>query len=391
MRVDRLGKLFEQKYNLRALAAGEPEELPPFEPYKPRGLHEYRKPGVQPQVTFPLPKMDDVEAKVRNSLDTIWKIPSDQYNILRACADADLKNPNPAKKEEVNAQRGFWFCRNVLSIIDWLKANRDRATLSEIKEALTDLITLIKKNMGAGGPEAQFMHVSDLVMFLLRHLKTNVRAKEIPVQRNKVKHGLAHIMSKALDTINYMNELGGARPMTGRFTPNPTELFPAQIDDFIREFGDQFGLPNKQAWEIVTNVDPSLVPKLRKLVHTLKRPYRAQAFAMAPRIRATMQGIIRKYLLARATNQPYFETADPSLFEFEENKSGESPSVLSPQQLQQAIQKRDLEQQQQETAHKERLNELLENEKQIEEDRERHVRKDGTSFLLDQLLKGIQL
>jgi len=211
------------------------------------------------------------------------------------------------------------------------------------------------------------------------------------VQRNKVKHGLAHIMSKSLDTINYMNQLGGAAPMTGRFTPNPTELFPAQKDDFFREFGDRFGLPSAQAWEIVTNIDPSLVPKLRKLVHTLKRPYRAQALAKAPRIRAAMQAMIRKYLLARATNQSYFETADPSLFEFDEGESGESPSVLSPQQLQQAVQKRDLEHQQQETAHKERLNELLENEKQVEEDRERHVRKDGTSFLLDQLLKGKQL
>src|SRR5271166_4933305 len=113
MRVGRLGKLLAQKYGLQALAAGESEGPLYPEGYKPRGLHEYRKPGVLPQVKFPLPKMEDIEAKVRNSLDQLWRVPSDQYNILRACADADVKNP--ANDIERNAQKGFWFCRDVLS------------------------------------------------------------------------------------------------------------------------------------------------------------------------------------------------------------------------------------------------------------------------------------
>ena len=395
MRLDRLGKLFEQKYSLQALAAGEssgPRYPEGYGAYKSRGLHEYSKPGVQPNVVFPPPKMKDVEAKIRNPLDKLFSIVEEKNNILMACFNSDFKNPDFKNKTEMNAQKGFWFIQDVVSIVNWLKAERDQATLAEIREALTTLVELINENKGAGGPEAQFMHVSDLVMYVMRYHKTNVRDKDLRVQWSKARTGLSKLQDIAISIINYMNKSGGdPERITGRFTPDPTELFPAQKVDFIREFGDRFGLPDMESWQIVTEVDPSLVPKLRKLVHTLKRPYRDQAFARAPRIKSMMQGMIRKYLLSKATNQSYFETADPSLFEFEEGESEESPSVMNPQKLQEAVQKRDLEHQQRETALQDRLKELKDNEQQIKEDRERHTRKDGINRLLEQFLKGIPL
>ena len=390
MKTTKLAGLLEQKYDTVTgfLRLAEDEEGGPLYPSgfvpKSRGPQEYRDPGILPKVTFPLPQMPDVEAKVRNALDTLWKIPEGKdFGILRACADAGLKL-DPADKAKAdysvrqNARKGYWFCRDVMAIIDWLKAERDTATLSEIKEALTDLVNLIKENMGSGGPEAQFMHVSDLIMYLLRRLKSNVKDNDIKFQRNKAKTGLSRVMSVALEIINYMNKLGGGPEVTGRFTPQPAELLNNDRDWFFRHYGDQFGLPNIQTWDVVIQADPSLVPLLSKLIRALKRPWKESALRKAPAIKRAMRAIILRHVEARKTNAPHFEqeATDPMLCEFEE--SGESPAVLDPQQVKQKVEQRDME-------HERRQEEKR--QQQIEEDRERHVRSEGSSRLLDKLLK----
>ena len=378
MRIDRLGKLFEQKYSLQALAAGEDEGPLYPDTYEPafEGPETYQKPGVLPQVTFPMPDMKDVGAKIRNWLDELYRVPNKQYNIIAACADSGAAKPKDDTQK--NAIKGYQFCKRVMLIVNWLEARKKTATFSQIRQALTDLVASIKENIGAGGPEAQFMHVSDLIPHVIDITKSRPREQEIKVQRAKAKAGFAKMLSIAINILNYMNDLGGAPQVGGRFTPQPTETLDKERDWFFMNYGDQFGIPDLATWSFVTNTDPSMVPLLAKLIRTLRRPSKEAALVKAPRIRAAVHSMMRRAQLAKATNQPYLERMDPTLFDFEE--SGESPSVLRPEQLQQAVQQRDLE-------HEQRKD--VEKQKQIEEDRERHVRKEGTIYLLDQLLRGI--
>lgn len=268
MNIKSLGKLFEIKYGLKSEAAD--------------------------------PNMKDVEALIRNQLDSLYDIPNKTHNILRACADSNASKP--ANESEKKAVNGFKFCRDVVSIIDYLKANKDKLTLSEIREKLEKILELIKSNIDATS-ELQFPDVSELIFLLLPHSKKQDR-KFRSQEFAKARKGISRIASKTLTILNDMNKLGGSKEEFGRFEPKAAELSDERRDLFILRFGDAFGIPNIETWDFVLNTDPSLKAPLTRIINALFLGEQPREYS---KYKSIIENIVNERKEGSQNNSNYFE------------------------------------------------------------------------------------
>ena len=269
MKIDKLSQSFEQKYELVSQAVD--------------------------------PKMADVEANIRNSLDILWEIPNRLFNILRACADANASKPTNAN--EAQAVEGHQFCKKIVSIIDYLKANKSAVSLSDIRKALTLLVKEIKENQKQVDEKLQFPHVSELIFQLLSSSSKHDR-KLRDQQYAKARKGLSRITSIALTILNAMNKLGGSTEEFGRFEPQGAKLSDSEIMSFIRQHGDDYNIPDLETWSFVVDSDPSLELPLTRLVHALSR---GKIPSGTDQIRSIIQNILDRRQEATQTNAPLFE------------------------------------------------------------------------------------
>lgn len=276
-------QLLEQKYWLQAQAV------------------ESKPPSVLPNVTFPLPQMADVSASIRNQIDVLWNIPNNTFNILRACADAGAAQPK--NEQEDLAVEGYKFCRKVVSIVDYLKANRNELPLSEIRKGITAVVDEIIKNQKREGDELQFPHVSALIFHLLPSSRKHDR-KLRDQQYAKARKGLSRMASVALTILNEMNRLGGKSEVGGQFEPQGAKLSQSEIMSFIRQHGDTYGIPDLATWSLVVNTDPALELPLTRLVHALSR---GRVPNGADKIKPIIQNIISRRQELTQTNAPVFE------------------------------------------------------------------------------------
>lgn len=319
MRIDRLGELLGQKYGLRTEGA----VYPPRKPEIPVG-------GL-PAVHFPTPSMAQVENFVRTHIDTLWNLPNKAFNILRACADSEPKNPKNA--HEQLAVDGFKFCRHILSIVDYLKANRDSLSVSDIRKGLTELKNSIVSNMhlkdlslDAKDPDhKQFPHVSATIFEMMPASKKYER-KLRDQQYAKARQGLSRIVSLVLTVINQLNEWGGAGVETGRFEPEGAKLSDEEIEVFIRNNGNSYGIPDKETFYYIIDANPDLEKPLTRLVHALSR---GKVPKGADRFKSIIQNILRKRQQLTQTNVSALEKEEPgpnplTLFEEEDGEESEA-------------------------------------------------------------------
>jgi len=265
-----------------------------------------------PSVVFSLPEMANLEASIRNQLDTLWNLPNKSFNILRACADsgaAKAQNPNEEK-----AVAGYKFCHKLLNIIDYLKANRNTVSLSEIKKGLETILELIQENLQHTEEEKQFPNVSELIFQLMPHSKKYDR-KIRDQEYAKARKGLSRIASVSLTILNQMNKLGGKSEVSGRFDPQGAKLSEAEIMSFIRQYGDNYNIPDLSAWSLILDTAPELELPLTKLVHSLSRGHIPES---GSRLKLIIKNILNKHQERLQNNQTALQ----------EEKPGPNPLVL---------------------------------------------------------------
>jgi hypothetical protein len=225
--------------------------------------------------TFLSPTMElkQIKAHIADNIDALWQIPNKTFNILRACADAGASAPQ--NEHEKQAVLGYQFCHHAVQIVDYLKSHRNTLSLGAIRKALIELLDLMRTNIHGGEDSwdksaEQFPHVAELIFQLLPSSKRYDR-KIRDQEYAKARKGLSRMTSIALSMLGEINRLGGTIEEEGRFEPQGAKLSESQVMSFIRQYGDQYSIPDLATWSLVLNVDPSLEPMLIKLVHALER------------------------------------------------------------------------------------------------------------------------
>jgi hypothetical protein len=224
-----------------------------------------------------------LEKNIRNEVHTLWRYPNELFTILAACSQAE---PSGGKSlEEIKAISGSRFCREVLSIIDFLQIHRDDLPLGEMREALVNLISLIKENLGKkfGGESSsiQFPHVSELIFQMIP-----VRSKQDRVYRDqqfgKAKTGLSRIMGLAISMSEKMDRLEAIapekfsgididHPLPERFKPQRAPLSIHDIVDFIRQHGDEYGVQSQDDWSLALTNDHQLKEQMTTVINAINR------------------------------------------------------------------------------------------------------------------------
>lgn len=208
------------------------------------------------------------ETYIRNAIDSLWQVPNKTFNILRACADTGASAPKNVQEE--HAIKGFQFCQQVVGIIDYLKVHRNTISLGQLRKALSELLELIKTNIEGDHVSLQFPHVSELIFQMMPYGKKHDR-KIRDQEYAKARKGLSRITSISLSIINEINKLGGAVEQEGRFDPQGSKLSESEITNFLRQYGQSYGIPDWSTWHLVLHADPSLETNLTRLVHSLLR------------------------------------------------------------------------------------------------------------------------
>lgn len=275
----------------------------------------------------------EVENDVRQGIDMLWRFANKDFNILRVCADADASKPKNANEKKAVA--GHLFCKELLSKIDYLKSNQNTSELGEIREVLGELLQLIKDNKdirfdlegkiddSASLPDIQFQHVSELVYQMIPASKRYDR-KLRDQQYGKVKTGLARILSKSISimqdlhklevmvpekfTYKNVTDLDINAPLPERFSPQRTMLSEHDIVDFIKEYGDEFGISSKDDWEIVFNNNPELKEIMTTVINSLNRGHLP---VDAGYVKQQIKDILKIYKERKLNNKYLFE--DPEL------------------------------------------------------------------------------
>jgi hypothetical protein len=275
---------------------------------------------------------DDLEADLRKKIGTLWSYPNKNFNILRACADAGASKP--ANAQERKAVAGHQFCKEILSIVDYLKINAHTVSLGGLREALTHLVQLIELNKDmkfgpTGKPSKdgvaesiQFPHVSELIFQMVQ-----VNKKHDVKLRNdlysKARTGLSRVLSVALDMLEdihqlevmvpekfkYQNVTGidTDQPAPERFTPQRAPLSNYDIIDFIRQYGDQYGISSKEDWEVVFKDDPALKEEMTTVINALNRGHFPKDAAT---MRMEIAEILKRHEERKSTNAHLFEDSE---------------------------------------------------------------------------------
>lgn len=254
----------------------------------------------------------DLENSVRADIHMLWQYPNKFHNILKACAEADAKGAKTS--DEVKAVEGFKFCQEILSMVDYIQANRDKIGVGELREVLLRLVQMIKDHMRAsfdmngkisekGEKSAvQFPHVQELIFQMFPSSKKNER-KIRDEQYNKAKTGLSRIMSLASTMIDKLSKLEMIAPekfthvlpndvdvkVPDRFIPQRGILSIYDIVDFIRQHGDEYGIPTTEDWGTVFTNDPQLKEQMTTVINAINRGH-------APRDAANVKAEIANIL-----------------------------------------------------------------------------------------------
>ncbi len=257
----------------------------------------------------------DVESSLRHKIDSLYTVVSKTHNVLRACAESEAANP--ATPEEKLAVAGHKFCKHLVSIIDYLKANQKKISLSDLKKAVEAIKMAVETNLNPqfgedGTPSedalpssTQFPHVSALISMMVPSGRKHDR-KLRDEQFGKAKKGLSRIMSIISDMMNDLRQLGGvAGPeVSSRFEPEKAPLAESDILNFIRQYGDSYGISSQEDWGTAFRNDPQLRADMTPIINALIRGRFPKDDAS---VRMQIAEIVKNYEERKSTNAPLFE------------------------------------------------------------------------------------
>lgn len=239
---------------------------------------------------------DKLEDELRKDINTLWKYPNELFNILKACAESQPRAPKDA--HQMKALGGFKFCQELLSMIDYLQSKVDTISLGEIREILVSIVDLVKTNkdvkFDVSGKISdkgeisgiQFPHVSALIFEMIP--ATTKHGRTIRDQQfGKAKTGLSRILSFTLSMLEKISKLEIMVPekftytnvtdvdinnkLPERFEPQRAPLSIYDIIDFIRQYGDEWGIPTFEDWGTVLRDDPILKDKMTTIINAINR------------------------------------------------------------------------------------------------------------------------
>jgi len=293
MKLTRLGEIFALKYKV----AADPKEL---------------------------------EISLRNQIRALWKYPHELFNVLEACANSDVKSPKDAHGRK--ALEGQRFCQKVLALVDYLQAKMDSANLGEIREVLHRLIKLIDTNKDLkfdveGKPTkegevsgVQFPHVSATIEHMFEKIRPKTKQVVRVQQENygKARTGLARMLSLAHDMLGTLQRLEIMVPeqfthvskidvdedLPERFAPQRAPLKEHEIIDFIRQYGEDYGVSTYEDWRILFENDPQLKEEITTVINALRR---GQYPRGAIDVQLRIAEIMRRYEERKSKNAPVFE------------------------------------------------------------------------------------
>ncbi len=270
----------------------------------------------------------DVETSIRKSIPMLWNYPNKLFNILKACADADVSKAKIPLDNKAAA--GNRFCRHLLLLINEVYANRETISMGELREKLLKIVNLIEENkdlkIGPTGrpsikgeePTVQFPHVSALI-----HLLFPVAKKHEIKLRNelqgKARTGLSRILSFSLDILNNLQDLEVLAPekftyqtkedidkdLSGsRFAPQRAQLSNNDIVDFIRQYGPEYGITNRDDWDVVFGNNPQLKEDMTTVINARNR---GQYAANDVLVRDEISKILNAHQERQKATTPHFE------------------------------------------------------------------------------------
>lgn len=274
---------------------------------------------------------EDVEGDVRKGIDMLWQFANKLFVILSICAEAGVTSPKNANEKKAVA--GHLFCKELLSRINYLKANQNTSELGEIREVVGEILKLVEENKnikfnseGKIDDEAdlspvQYQHVSDLIFLLPTPRKSDKTLRD--QQYSKAKTGLGRILSKSIEIMKYLHQLEIMvpekfkyknvtdldinSPLPERFSPQRTMLSEHDIIDFINQYGDDFGISSKDDWEIVFNNNPELRNTMTTVINALNRGHYPKDTSY---VKKQIEDILNTYKERRLNNNEIFENPE---------------------------------------------------------------------------------
>lgn len=263
----------------------------------------------------------DLEVMVRKQIDTLYGYINGTYKALRDCAMADASNPT--NEQEELAVKGHRFCKQLVTIVDYLKKNRNDIPMPELQSALVRLSTLIDENLKIKG-DVQFPQISALVWEMIPMGGQKVKPAYVEKVRkemaNKVRHGIMRLKSVATTMLDQLEQMGMASsPAKGRFTAERTSLDLYDVIKFIRTYGPQYGIQDEGDWEIVFRNDPQFLQDMTTVIYAKERAHtpREEEQVKAKALQALRDHRAR----TEGGNQPYFEAGE-----------GEAKQMWAPEQ-----------------------------------------------------------
>lgn len=236
-----------------------------------------------------------VEGDLRQKINLLWNIPNKTFNILKACAESEASKPKNSREQM--AVEGFRFCRDLLAMINYLKINILNISLGEMREVLLNIVNLIDSNKnikvsdkgklsGKGEPvEGQFPHVSELITEMIP-LANRSDLKKKQDLYSKARTGLSRILSLSNTMLDELKRLEVMVPEKfthetitdvdinqenpSRFTPQRRSLNTHDLIDFIRQYGDDYGIPDREHWELLVR-DPEVKERVTTIINALNR------------------------------------------------------------------------------------------------------------------------
>lgn len=278
----------------------------------------------------------ELESALRRKIPMLWNYPNKLFAILKACADAGVTNAKTP--DERKAYAGYKFCKELVSVIDYIKINWLNISLPELKDKLTHIVELINANkdmkFGPGGKPAaeafeetpvtvQFPHVAELIYALFPLNKKHDKKFRDDVQA-KARTGLSRILSFSLSMLEELNQLelmepekfvgqkdtGSEEPevVPGRFSPQRAQLSTNDIVDFIRNHGDEYGISSTDDWAKVFMNDPVLKEEMTTVINAINRGHYPRG---AHDVKTQVDDILRRHReRAAASNAHLFEDTE---------------------------------------------------------------------------------
>lgn len=277
------------------------------------------------------PDAERLEDNIRSNITMLWVLANEKFSVLAVCADTNPKKPT--SPNETKAIEGAKFCKQLLTLINYLQAHRKDISLIDLQKVLKEIVELIDTHKDVkisekgkiserGKVESiQFPHVSELIFNIMPH--STVRDRTIRDQQyQKARTGLSRILSVSLTMLQDLSQLEVAAPqkfegaaedvgiLPSRFLPQRGALSVYDIISFIREHGDEYGLSSLEDWTTVFRDDPKLKDEMTTVINAVNRGHLPLGSAD---MKMEIARILKEYEQRKSNNASLFEETEEGI------------------------------------------------------------------------------